>query len=176
MIVNHATGQPISERALLRLFHTQVAAGNPRIGTEIGVRGPWSSPPTDEQLRSVKPKHSLLVEIEQPTPGEGEQVRPDVLEFDTEADVWRRPWIVEPVPVFVPEKVEGFKVKQRLSEIDLLTTVEAMVSQASPLVQLAWSAPFFHRTSALIAKFAVALGISDLELDAIFIAAHNIET
>jgi hypothetical protein len=64
MIVNHTTGQPISLRALLAQFPSICAADNPGIGSPDfiarGIRGPWSSPPTDAELRTVN--HSILAE------------------------------------------------------------------------------------------------------------------
>ena len=51
-IVKHDTGSLITLPALLLLFPGTAAADNPRIGTD-GIRGPWDSPPTDQQLRSV---------------------------------------------------------------------------------------------------------------------------
>lgn len=172
-IVNHSTGQQITARALRLQYPSVCAEGNPLLG-QPGYRTAWadSDRPTDAELRLIG--HSLVVEVEKPTPGDGEQVRAGPLE--KVEDTWRQTWIVEPIPVVVPEKVESFKVKQRLEELGLLSTVEAMINQSSNLTQLAWSAPYFHRASVLIGQFAVALGISPTELDAIFISSYNIET
>lgn len=87
MIVNHTTGQQTSERAVLRLFHAQVAADNPRIGVETGVRGPWSSPPTDQQLRSALPKHSITAETDRPPSATGST-------YVLIDDVWTQQWSV----------------------------------------------------------------------------------
>lgn len=58
----------------------------------------------------------------------------------------------------------------------LLDAVNAIVAAADPRTRLAWeTATDFHRTSPTIAALWAALGKTDAELDALFIAAKQIE-
>lgn len=170
MIVNHATGEAITLRALRLQFPSIAAPGNPAIGTN-GIRTAWAdeSAPTDAELRLIG--YSLLVETEKPTPGEGEQVRQGPHEkIDNE---WRQAWIVEPTPVVVPDRVESHKIKMELSSLDLRSTVDSIISSADQDVKDAFYAPYYHRDSLLISQFAQLLGLTDEQIDGIFIDANK---
>ncbi len=81
----------------------------------------------------------------------------------------------EPV-VIVPQIVSRFQARAILHIDGLLTTVEALVSQADPLTQLAWAdAQEFRRNSPSIAAIAAALGWTEAYLDDLFTRASTIQ-
>lgn len=74
-----------------------------------------------------------------------------------------------------PAPVTRMQAVLALHDAGLLAAVEAIVAQAGPRVQLAWtSATEFHRSSPLIAQLWAALGKTEAELDALFAAARLI--
>jgi len=84
---------------------------------------------------------------------------------------------VKPAPaVVVPDKVSRFQARAALMQAGLLDQAEAAVAQAGPLAQLAWAdAVEFRRTSPTINALAPALGLTSQQIDALFIAAAQIE-
>lgn len=83
---------------------------------------------------------------------------------------------VGPAPVVVPQVVSAFQARAALLGVNLLDAAEAVVAQASPLAQLAWKeAQEFRRSSPLILSMAPAIGLDEAGLDALFIAAAQIE-
>lgn len=82
-------------------------------------------------------------------------------------------WEVIPAPPpAVPERVEAHKLLAELSARNLRASVEALVAQSPQEVQDAFNrAPYMHRTSQMLNDAARALGVSQNELDEIFIAA-----
>lgn len=174
MIVNHTTGQTITLRALLALYPSIAAADNPRIGTD-GIRGPWSSPPTDAELRTVG--YSGVVETEQPEPGEGEQVRQGPHELI--GDEWRQVWIVEPIPVYVPDSAQPHLLRRVLAAQGMLPAVQAYIDSlpADAPMRIDWEyAPSISRTAQGIETARVALGLTAEQVDALFIAAAAVQT
>lgn len=72
--------------------------------------------------------------------------------------------------------VSRFQAKAALLQAGLLVDVENAVASGDVLTQLAWSeAVEFHRTSPMIAKLAVTVGLSPEQIDDIFRAAKAIE-
>lgn len=79
-------------------------------------------------------------------------------------------------PVEVPQVVSRFQARAILHIDGHLTTVEALISGADVLTQLAWQdAQEFRRTSPSILAIASALGWTDAYLDDLFIRASVIE-
>ncbi len=76
----------------------------------------------------------------------------------------------------VPQSVSRFQAKAALASIGKLDDADAAVAASNdPLLQLAWAeAPDFPRNSAGINALAPALGLSQADLDDLFIAAAGI--
>lgn len=76
----------------------------------------------------------------------------------------------------VPVSVSRFQARAALHVAGLLDAVEAAVAAApDPLVQIAWAdAQSFERSSPTIATLAAAIGLSDTQVDDLFIAAAKI--
>lgn len=87
--------------------------------------------------------------------------------------------VVEPVhKVTVPQEVTRFQARAALYNAGLLESVEAYIAQVDTpmLVKLAWAdAQTFSRTSDMIVSVAAGLGLTDAQIDALFIAAAVIE-
>jgi len=170
-IVSTETGTETNLRALLRLF--------PRIGSTAnpaqGIRTVWSDPPTSEQLVSVG--YQYLVETAQPTPGPGEQVRqgPHAL-IDGQ---WVRGWVVEAIPVEIPESVPAHHLRRALRAFGMLPAVNAYMLALGEDDEMreSWEyAPYFRRDALGIEAARVALGLSVGQVDALFVAAGNVVT
>lgn len=84
--------------------------------------------------------------------------------------------IIEEVPVdenFVPIKITRLQAKLQLLEIGLLDEVEEIVKQDRK-VELYWSdATNFYRTDEILLGMATALGLSDAQLDDLFLQASK---
>lgn len=78
----------------------------------------------------------------------------------------------------IPQEVTRFQALAALHTAGLLTTVEAMMDNPATdtLTVLAWkNAQEFKRTSSMVLNMAQTLGLSDQQLDDLFIAASQIE-
>lgn len=78
----------------------------------------------------------------------------------------------------VPQEVTRFQALAALHIAGLLGQVEAMMADpgTDALTGLAWqNAQVFKRTSPMVLNMAQALGLSDQQLDDLFIAASQIE-
>lgn len=80
-------------------------------------------------------------------------------------------------PVTVPDSVSRFQAKAALAQIGKLTAAEAAVmASGSVVLQLAWAeANGFRRDSPGINALAPMIGLDAAGLDALFIAAAQIE-
>lgn len=183
MIVNHATDQQISLPALLRLFPNIISSDHPQRDALIaqgGYRTQWAdSEPTDAELRLIG--YSYLVEVTQPVAGDGEQARQGPHELVN--DEWRQTWIVEPVPVVVPDSVETHKILIAMDAAGYLTQANTLIDAANGAIKIAFDrAPYIHRNSPMVVGMADQMWPSDDEatksakLDALFIAAAAIQT
>ena len=77
----------------------------------------------------------------------------------------------------VPQRVTPFQAKLALADSGLLAAVETLMADpATPLrTRLAWQEALgFERGSDMITSMAALLGLSDAQLDALFIAAAQI--
>lgn len=69
-----------------------------------------------------------------------------------------------------------FQTRAALYVAGLLPKIEAMISMADPLTQMAWAeAVEFRRASPTIAKLAEWLGLDDATIDELFRSAMSIE-
>ncbi len=83
------------------------------------------------------------------------------------------PYEAPPQPV--PQVVSRFQARAALHIAGLLPQVETAIAAADPLVQMAWvDAQEFQRGSPALAAVAVAIGLSESELDELFITASGI--
>jgi hypothetical protein len=75
----------------------------------------------------------------------------------------------------VPQMVTAMQAKVALSRAGLLTNVQNWVNAQSAEVQLIWNtAPTFSRNSILVNNAAAALGLSQAQIDQLFITAAAI--
>lgn len=80
-------------------------------------------------------------------------------------------------PVYVPQIVSRFQAKAALLNAGLLSQVEELVAHPDTdvLVKLAWAeATPFERNSPTVSWLASALGLTDQQVDDLFIAAAQI--
>jgi hypothetical protein len=80
-------------------------------------------------------------------------------------------------PVYVPQVVSRFQAKAALLSEGLLDQVEAIIADPATdaMTKLAWDeAVQFQRNSPTIATLAAALGLTDQQVDDLFIAAAQI--
>lgn len=83
-----------------------------------------------------------------------------------------------PGPPAVPQAVTRFQARAALHMAGLLPMVEALMTDpgTDALARLAWTdAQEFRRQSPTIAQMAVTLGLTDAQLDALFITAAGID-
>lgn len=83
-----------------------------------------------------------------------------------------------PAPVSsIPQSVTAFQAKAALLHANLLDNVESMMANpATPrIVKLAWNeALHFERQSPTVAAMASALGLTDAEIDSLFVYASEV--
>lgn len=83
-----------------------------------------------------------------------------------------------PAPPAVPQIVTRFQARAALHLAGLLPQVEALMAHPDTpvLAKLAWAdAQDFKRNSPTIAQMAAALGLTETQLDQLFIQASEIE-
>lgn len=83
----------------------------------------------------------------------------------------------EPAPETkpVPPAISRFQARAALLQVGLLSAVEQAVSQADPLVRLAWAEAIeWRRDSAALNSIAAAIGLTEAEMDDLFRAAAAI--
>lgn len=92
--------------------------------------------------------------------------------YDAVKDI-AQPYVAPPPPV--PAEVSRFQARSQFEIMGVLGDVEDFVASADPLVQIAWSdAQVFRRDSPNIAAIAAAIGLTDVEVDDLFIKASSI--
>jgi hypothetical protein len=93
-------------------------------------------------------------------------------------DLWDGSTFTKPPapPPAVPQSVSRFQALAALSNAGLLTQAQNAVNASpNPLVPLAWNnAQTFDRNSATVAALGPALGLTDAQIDSLFIAASTI--
>lgn len=89
--------------------------------------------------------------------------------------VWQNgAWVAGPTPV--PQTVTRFQALAALSNAGLLANAQAAVTAAGGITLLAWeNAQSFDRSSPTIASLATALSLTSAQVDALFIAAAQIQ-
>lgn len=81
-----------------------------------------------------------------------------------------------PQPEPVPSVVSRFQARAALYQSNILATVEAAIQSADALSQMAWAdAQEFRRNSQLVLSIGSQIGLTDSELDSLFIQAAAIE-
>ena len=100
-------------------------------------------------------------------------IRPELIAISTaEYDAIRA---AQAAITVVPYTVTPFQAKAALLQAGLLDAVKVAVLAAPPIVQLAWSdATEFTRDSPTIAALAAQLGLTDAQVDDLFIAASQV--
>lgn len=80
-----------------------------------------------------------------------------------------------PAPVVVPASVTRFQARAALLEAGILDAADAAAKAAGGRALLAWQdAQEFDRASPTLAALAAGLGLSDAQVDALFIQAAGI--
>lgn len=80
-------------------------------------------------------------------------------------------------PAAVPYSVSRFQALAALEQAGMLAQVEALMADANtdPIARLAWqNAAKFHRDSPTLRTLAIALALSDAQLDQLFVSAASI--
>lgn len=79
------------------------------------------------------------------------------------------------VAVVVPPRVSRFQAMAALLNAGLLDQVNQIVAASDALTRLAWAeAVEFSRSSPLIASLAVQVGLTEMQVDDLFISAEKI--
>lgn len=94
------------------------------------------------------------------------------------ADEANQPLAADPDPVVVPQVVSRFQARMALRNAGLYDSVEALMQDPStPIIAVeAWNnAQEFHRDSPTIALMAQALGLTETDVDNLFIEAATIK-
>lgn len=82
----------------------------------------------------------------------------------------------EPEPVFVPQVVSRFQARAALMQTGLLDEAEAAIAGADAVTKLAWAEALeFHRTSPTVNAMCAVLGLTEQQIDDLFVAAAQIE-
>lgn len=82
--------------------------------------------------------------------------------------------VEETIEVVVPKSITRLQAKLQLLEIGLLDEVEDLVAQDRK-VQLYWKeADNFYRTDSILLGMATAIGLTDEQLDKLFIEASKL--
>lgn len=78
---------------------------------------------------------------------------------------------------YVPQEVTRFQARAALLQAGLLDDVESLVfsAEADRMLQLAYEAATFKRHSQFVHAMALQLGLTEQQLDDLFIAAAKIE-
>lgn len=78
-------------------------------------------------------------------------------------------------PPAIPQVVSRFQARAALYGAGLLDDVEAAIASADPITQMAWAdAQEFQRNSPTILSLAAVLGLSESDVDELFITASGI--
>jgi len=108
---------------------------------------------------------SVGAEIEPDINGVPQAVMPVALTAEETLNAWR-----------ATTKVSRFQAMAALHNAGLLDEAVEIVTQVGGLIKIAWdNAMEFRRNSPAILNLALALGLDEEELDALFIAAAEIE-
>lgn len=119
-----------------------------------------------------------LEEVTRPTPAVGNHViaGPDE---EYEPGKWRQTWIEEPISVVVPDSVQMAQARMALVLNDIsIASVDALIAaisnqQERELAQIEWSyRDRVSRTSPLVILLGTQLGLTDEQIDALFIQAE----
>lgn len=97
--------------------------------------------------------------------------------FDPLADLDRYCYQDGALQRIAPTVVSRFQARAALLQAGMLETVTALMTAdtTDPLARLAWSEALeFRRDSPTIATMAAALGLTDAQLDALFVTAAGI--
>lgn len=80
----------------------------------------------------------------------------------------------EPPPV--PTVVTNAQARAALRAAGLLPAVQSAINSSSPDIQDAWEySPTLHRDSVLLAALGAQLGLTEAQIDALFVAAAHIQ-
>lgn len=84
--------------------------------------------------------------------------------------------LAPPLESNVPDVVSRFQARAALLQAGLLSVAETAIASGDPIQQLAWAdAQEFRRASPTVAAIGAALGLSEGDIDDLFIAAAAIE-
>lgn len=92
---------------------------------------------------------------------------------------WRQAWTICDDPPAVPTQVPAHHLRRALRAAGVLASVQAMIDALPPDHDMRddWQyAPYFRRDAVGIGQAAQMLGLTDEQLDAIFIAAGQVVT
>lgn len=132
----------------------------------------WLERASNEELATIG-----AFKLEAPLVPAGQEVEAQILSVD-EGGVpfWAVTFRDAPAPTrFVPQMISRLQAKLALNAAGLLDDVETFLATADRSLQIYWNdTSDIHRDHPLIAGSAEALGWSDEQVDALFIAAKQI--
>ena len=86
-------------------------------------------------------------------------------------------WVVSDIPPAIHEKVATHKMLIAMDAAGLLEQVQALVNGAGGALKIAFDrAPEIHRASPMVAGMAAQLGLTEQQVDNLFIAAAQVQT
>lgn len=125
---------------------------------------------------SAAPTHMLVERVSEPAPGPDYVLESSSETFDGSKVVVTRTWTA-PTP-YVPDVVTPYQARVALLNAGLLDAVAAMMesTDVDPAAKIAWEyATGFYRNSPFIVSLRSTLGLTPEQIDALFIAASEVE-
>jgi hypothetical protein len=111
--------------------------------------------------RPVAPDGHVMLDL-----GDGEQI----------GGMWFQKWTSILAPVVVPEFVTPLQARRALRAIGILSVVQAALAEDSPEAQEAWEySVSIPRNDAILFRIAKQLGMTDTQIDQIFILADSLK-
>jgi len=90
--------------------------------------------------------------------------------------MWFQKWTSILAPVVVPEFVTPLQARRALRAIGILSVVQAALAQDGPEAQEAWEySVSIPRNDAILFRIAKQLGMTDTQIDQIFILADSLK-
>lgn len=129
----------------------------------------YYSPHTGEIIHTTQPA-TWMGSTHQPPPPH----QPGAQSCLYQQGTWQVADIPPPAPV-VPAVISKRQASRALLDAGLLEAVEAAIAQSPPAVQIDWrQATMIERSWPALAALAPAMGLTDAQLDALFIAGSQL--
>lgn len=108
----------------------------------------------------VAPAFHVMLDL-----GDGEEI----------GGVWCQRWTAVPTPVVVPASVTPLQARRALRAVGMMAAVDAFLGTANADTREAWEyASSVDRHEPMLTEIAAALGVTDEQLDSLFILAATL--